>query len=213
MDEVFLSFNGGKDCTVILDLLVKSLEESNQSVDDLQCWYIEPESDALDEVEEFVGACETYYNIRIRRAKGKIQSALQTICDTSPRTKACIMGSRKTDPFCGHLATFHKTDPGWVDLMRVNPILVNIAYDLQCFPVLNSQLFQDWTCDNIWDYILSNKVPYCRLYDVGYTSLGHRNNTLKNPHLQFFNPDTRMTEYRPAYFLRNSDHLERAGRV
>lgn len=113
---------------MILDLIVKSLQETNQSVEDLQCWYIEPESDALDEVEEFVDACESYYNIRIRRVQGKIKNALQKICETSPRTRACIMGSRRTDPYCGHLETFHKTDPGWVDLMRVNPILVDISH-------------------------------------------------------------------------------------
>lgn len=71
---------------------------------------------------------------------------------------------------------------------------------------------QDWTCDNIWDYILGHKVPYCCLYDIGFTSLGNRNNTQPNPHLRYLNPDTNQVEFKPAYTLRNSDHLERAGR-
>lgn len=210
---MFLSFNGGKDCTVLLDLIVNRLSESDRS--QLQCWYIEPESDpSLDEVEEFVLSCEIYYKIKINRIKGRIKDALNIICTANPGLKACIMGSRRTDPYCEKLDSFQKTDPGWVDLMRVNPILVS---NFKCFEaailyVLISSLFQDWSCDNIWDYILGEKVPYCSLYDIGFTSLGHRNNTLPNPHLSYLNPDTNQVEYHPAYTLRNSDHLERAGR-
>lgn len=193
LDEVFLSFNGGKDCVVLLDLIAHRFSDSSQRAR-LQCWYIEPESDpSLDEVEEFVRQCEDYYKIRVNRVKGRIKDALSLICSANPRLKACIMGSRRTDPYCESLDSFQPTDAGWVALMRVNPIL-------------------DWTCDNIWDYIRGNKVPYCSLYDIGYTSLGHRHNTLPNPHLRVLNPHTHQVEYLPAYMLRNSDHLERAGR-
>lgn len=192
MDEVFLSFNGGKDCTVLLDLISKRIQESDRAK--LQCWYIESEIDQpLDEVEEFVYECEKYYNVKIQRIKGRIKDALAHICSANPSLKACIMGSRRTDPYCQHLDSFQRTDPGWVDLTRINAIL-------------------DWTCDNIWDYLLEQKVPYCSLYDIGYTSLGHRNNTKPNPHLEYFNEETNRVEHRPAYLLRNSDHLERAGR-
>ena len=30
----------------------------------------------------------------------------------------------------------------------------------------------DWTSDMIWDYIHTNDVPYNKLYDIGYTSIG-----------------------------------------
>lgn len=192
LDEVFLSFNGGKDCTVLLHLIAQRFSSDSDRAQ-LQCWYIEPEYPSLDEVEEFVRQCEVYYKIRINRIKGRIKDALSIICSANPRLKACIMGSRRTDPYCEKLDSFQKTDPGWVELMRVSPIL-------------------DWTCDNIWEYILTTKVPYCSLYDIGYTSLGHRNNTRPNPHLQYLSPGTNQVEYRPAYMLRNSDHLERAGR-
>lgn len=79
----------------------------------------------MDEVEEFVLSCETYYKIKINRIKGRIKDALSIICTANPGLKACIMGSRRTDPYCEKLDSFQKTDPGWVDLMRVNPILVS----------------------------------------------------------------------------------------
>ena len=71
--------------------------------------------------------------------------------------------------------------------MRVNPLL-------------------DWTCANVWEYLLKNEVPFCSLYNNGYTSIGNLNNTVPNPHLRI-NDD----EYRPAYELLD-DKLERAGR-
>ena len=30
----------------------------------------------------------------------------------------------------------------------------------------------DWTSDQVWDYVRANEVPYNRLYDSGYTSIG-----------------------------------------
>lgn len=71
--------------------------------------------------------------------------------------------------------------------MRVNPLL-------------------DWTCANIWEYILSHNVPYCTLYNLGYTSIGNMNNTVPNPHLK--NEDE---TFKPAFELLD-DSLERAGR-
>lgn len=81
------------------------------------------------------------------------------------------------------------TDNGWPEIMRVSPLL-------------------DWEFAHVWDYLLSFKVPYCCLYDEGYTSLGNVDNTLKNP--QLLNEDTGA--YYPAYRLLKSTK-ERSGRM
>lgn len=66
----------------------------------------------------------------------------------------------------------------------------------------------DWNCDNVWEYLLKKKVPYCSLYESGYTSIGNMRNTRPNPHLEIGeHPGT----FLPAYKLRD-DTLERAGR-
>jgi 3'-phosphoadenosine 5'-phosphosulfate sulfotransferase (PAPS reductase)/FAD synthetase len=30
----------------------------------------------------------------------------------------------------------------------------------------------DWTLDRVWDYVRSHEVPYHKLFDQGYTSIG-----------------------------------------
>lgn len=86
---------------------------------------------------------------------------------------------------------FARTTNGWPDFMRVSPIL-------------------HWTYDAIWDYIKMNNVPYCNLYDEGYTSLGGKNNTFPNEALKVINPDGTEV-YLPAYELSDGS-LERHGR-
>jgi FAD synthetase len=74
--------------------------------------------------------------------------------------------------------------------MRVNPIL-------------------DWHYGHIWHFLRRYELPYCSLYDKGYTSLGKVDDTLPNPALA--RPDG-SGEYYPAYMLQDWTQ-ERAGRI
>lgn len=147
--------------------------------------------------------------------------------------KAIFVGTRRTDPhgstcrvaLCSIAHPFPtddlqpriKTDPGWPEVERVHPIL-------------------DWNYNDVWDFLrcpifavrqsdaqqfswgAPYGVPYCSLYDEGYTSLGSTFNTFPNPVL-----DTRKGQpikeeedrfshrWLPAYRL-DDENQERAGR-
>ncbi len=58
--------------------------------------------------------------------------------------------------------------------MRINPLL-------------------HFSFSTIWNFILKNKIPYCSLYDEGYTYLGNKKNSRKNVMLK------NGEEYFPAY--------------
>lgn len=77
----------------------------------------------------------------------------------------------------------------------------------------------DWHYAEIWTFIMELRVEYCRLYDLGYTSLGGTTDTHPNPALAVKKEGDGMEqdrgpaagEFRPAYEL-VEDQEERLGR-
>ncbi len=68
---------------------------------------------------------------------------------------------------------------------------------------------------DVWRFLRDLSVPYCRLYDRGFTSLGDPSRTRPNEALRL--PagdldDASKAMYAPAYRLKD-ERLERAGRV
>ncbi|KAG6034028.1 hypothetical protein E4U40_004462 [Claviceps sp. LM458 group G5] len=210
--ELSLSYNGGKDCLVLLVLILASLpaiydpqtssslpsptSSSNFSPTDgpdvdlptLQAIYIAP-PDPFPEVEEFVTRTTKEYRLDLARYALPMRRALEAYREDKPSVKAIFMGTRRTDPHCEFLTPFAQTDKGWPQFMRVNPIL-------------------DWHYVDIWTFIRCLDVPFCSLYQQGYSSLGGVTNTRPNPALAI---DAQGTEFRPAYELVRDDE-ERLGR-
>lgn len=65
----------------------------------------------------------------------------------------------------------------------------------------------DWTYGQVWLFLRTLGLPYCSLYDQGYTSLGKVNNTRRNPSLASGGDGS----YAPAYMLADWK-MERSGR-
>ncbi|XP_015608080.1 FAD synthase [Cephus cinctus] len=185
-NEIFISFNGGKDCTAVLHLLASFIKL--KGISRLVCLYVT--GDTFPEADKFVEEAAEFYGLEMVRMERPIKSALQALIAEKPYLKTCLMGTRKGDPGSRKLEHFAPTDDDWPPLMRVSPIL-------------------DWTYSQVWEFLLTHKVSYCCLYDQGYTSIGsvsttERNNLLRDPN----DP----SKYRPAHFLED-DSTERLGRA
>jgi len=168
-NELAIAFNGGKEATVIYDLVTKEFKKT-------------PLLFCIKERQPFpelIAYRAGYPVVEIEN--------LNDLSSRYPQIKAIFMGTRRTDPHGANLEAFQKTDPGWPEFMRINPIL-------------------EWKYDQVWTYLLSEKVQICELYWRGYTSLGEEHNTQPNPRLKLENG------YAPAWDLKDGNE-ERLGRT
>lgn len=187
LEGVALSFNGGKDCCVLLHLLYLVLSKHNGSFSKLRILYFTHDN-TFPEVDEFVHKCIDMYGANISFISVPMKEALLDLVNNQG-VKAIFMGTRSTDPRSSSLTEFAPTDThhGWPALVRVNPIL-------------------SWTYEDIWSFIRGLNVPYCELYDRGYTSIGTTLDTVPNPALKT------GAGFDPAYKLLDGSK-ERAGRL
>lgn len=114
--------------------------------------------------------------------KGELQRLIE-----EQGVKAVIMGNRVSDPYSQQLSPIEKSSPGWPEFTRVFPVLA-------------------WDYASVWQFLRAFELPYCCLYDQGYTSLGEKHNSRPNPHLL-----KSEGQYCPAYELADPA-LERLSR-
>ncbi|KAL9239334.1 hypothetical protein vseg_013669 [Gypsophila vaccaria] len=204
IEEVAFSFNGGKDSTVLLHLLragyyLHMKEQINCDEDPAYSQYKFPirtiyfdSPSAFPEINSFTYETASKYNLQMDIIRQDFKSGLEALLKTSP-IRAIFLGVRIGDPTAVGQELFSPSSPGWPPFMRVNPIL-------------------DWSYRDVWAFLLKSKVPYCGLYDQGYTSIGSIYDTVPNELLCDNNPPGDKVEYRPAYML-SDGRSERAGRV
>ncbi|GFS43349.1 FAD synthase [Nephila pilipes] len=191
VEGICLSFNGGKDCTALLHLVYLSLlQEYSEKIPRLKVLYVRSKQ-SFPEIEEFINLSVQRYNLELLPYDQPIKDALCKLQQDQPHIKAVLMGSRRTDPRCSALEPFQMTDSDWPQFMRVNPL-------------------SDWSYSEVWNFLRRLQVPYCSLYDKGYTSLGCQHNTLPNEQL-LVKTKTSETYYLPAYLLKDPEQ-ERKGR-
>jgi len=156
-NQIAVAFNGGKDCTVVLHQYSLILNKKYSHLNNkpaLRAIFIHNKPQ-FDDVLEFVDECVKYYEIDLIQIDGRIIDALNQLKISHPDIQCIIMGTRLTDPYASSLNDFTVTDPTWPEYMRCNPIL-NYSYQ------------------NIWAFLRQFKVPYCQMYDQGFTSLGDK---------------------------------------
>lgn len=103
VEELIFCFNGGKDCTVLLDLLMRYLRQEGISSTDIPMLYIKS-GDSFVEIDDFVERCVSTYRVQLVEYEGSLKEALTHMSADMPRIRAVFVGSRNTDPYCQNLA-------------------------------------------------------------------------------------------------------------
>ncbi|XP_018648834.1 putative molybdopterin-binding [Schistosoma mansoni] len=198
--ELVICFNGGKDCTALLHLIHAAIQHqshnNNNHSENIKprlpkLLYIRSCS-SFPETELFVEkTVDVYYSLSIVY-EGSIKSALERFLGDYPEIRGAFMGTRYTDPGAYKMSYMVMSDPGWPQILRINPLL-------------------EWTYSDVWNFLRSFSLPYCSLYDAGYTSIGSMEDTHPNPQLRYITESGRIA-YHPAYTL-DEEICERIGRV
>ncbi|KOS12703.1 fad synthase [Malassezia pachydermatis] len=149
-----LSFNGGKDCTVLAHILTAVLRrlngcESHQSVPTIESLYVAC-SQPFTEVEQFIeyaASEETGYHLILHTTKGDLKTALTEYKEgeKGKDITAIFIGVRRDDPQGSTIHVRSKCDPSWPPIMRIHPLL-------------------DWEYEDVWAFL---RCPHLR---VGATS-------------------------------------------
>ncbi|TGO61094.1 hypothetical protein BCON_0030g00520 [Botryotinia convoluta] len=206
LEEISFSYNGGKDCLVLLILLLTALSNHQSSSPSSSNPKPKPLPLALPsvyilsphpfpEVDTFVASSSAHYHLQLSRYASPMKEAFTQYLHDYPVVKAILVGTRRTDPHGADLTHFDLTDGGWPRFMRVHPVI-------------------DWHYREIWGFIRHLNIPYCPLYDQGYTSLGGTTDTHPNPVLVAEDSKGEgegEKKFRPAYEL-VEDEEERLGR-
>ena len=195
--QLAVAFNGGKDCTVLLDLVIRTwYERSSQANNSTVQRSLDSATVPIlavyfrsrpqfSEVEDFIQEKIRELAIPLEIYDGDLKESLAKFTRRHPSIQGIFMGTRCDDPWSQHLQSFSPTDPSWPSVMRILPLL-NMSYH------------------HIWLYLREFDVSYCKMYDIGYSSIGWKGNTFINPRLIVREVDGKV-EYKPAYLLENSD--------
>mmetsp|Transcript_45664 Transcript_45664/g.73086 ORF Transcript_45664/g.73086 Transcript_45664/m.73086 type:complete len:374 (+) Transcript_45664:394-1515(+) len=190
LEHLAFSFNGGKDCVVLLYLIRIALKLLNKQDEQLPIIWFQRNNE-FQQLVEFLRFCVKKYKFPLFETCNDYKSGLEHyLKHGNPSCHAVFLGQRDSDPYCANLHLSTHCTSGWPDIMRINPIL-------------------HWTYNDVWRFLLKYNLAYCCLYDHGYTSLGGIHETIPNPLLY----DRHLVKFKPAHQLNHYQNAERFGRL
>lgn len=159
-ERLVVSFNGGKDATALLHLACACYARAGLGPPRCVYWH---EALVFPEVEAFVNATEARLGLPLLRYSSGFVDGLRDAV-TARGVAAVLLGTRRGDPDGARASAWQPSSADYPAFMRVLPLL-------------------PWSYHDVWHFLTLFRLPYCSLYDRGYSSLGNTANTRPNPAL------------------------------
>ena len=124
LSEISLSYNGGKDCLVLLILLLASLSTHSAPLPPLLSSVYIVSRHPFPQVDDFVISSSRRYHLSLsRHTNSSMKAAFADYLKERENVKCIFVGTRRTDPHGENLSFFDLTDGGWPSFMRCHPMI------------------------------------------------------------------------------------------
>ncbi|XP_011303760.1 FAD synthase isoform X2 [Fopius arisanus] len=159
--EVAICFDGSVESTVLLHLAhVAQMQLKNSSKINVIMFKNE---EWFPEVENFVKDITSRYNLNVITMNLPPQEATKNLEASHPDIKFLLLGIKSRSKDSG---VYH-----------------NLARQTSISSIVIKCPLNGWTVDSLWTFARSLSLPYCSLYDKGYTCVGARESTKPNVNL------------------------------
>ncbi len=171
-DKISLASSFGAEDVVVIDLLVKINPKAR--IFTLDTGRLNEETyNVMERIRsKYKISIESYFPDRQKVEALERQKGFFSFRDSIDNRKECC-GIRKVEPLNRALSGLK----AWITGLRREQAVTRteiqkIETDDSHGGILKINPLADWSEKQVWDYIKANKVPYNRLHDAGYPSIG-----------------------------------------
>jgi phosphoadenosine phosphosulfate reductase len=171
--KIALASSFGAEDVVIIDMMAKT-DKSRAKVFTLETGRLNQETyDVMDAIRVRYGIPIDAYFPDQKEVEEMIRSKGMNLFYESVENRKLCCEIRKVHPLNRALATLD----GWITGLRRDQVATRsttkkIELDAAHGGIIKLNPIADWSSDMVWDYIHKNNVPYNKLHDNGFPSIG-----------------------------------------
>jgi phosphoadenosine phosphosulfate reductase len=171
--KVALASSFGAEDVVIIDMMVE-IDKSRTKVFTLETGRLNQETyDVMDTIRARYGIPVDAYFPDQREVEEMIRSKGMNLFYESVENRKLCCEIRKVHPLNRALSTLD----GWITGLRRDQVATRsttkkVEIDGSHGGIVKINPLADWSSDMVWDYIRKNNVPYNKLHDKGFPSIG-----------------------------------------
>lgn len=171
--KIALASSFGAEDVVVIDLMYNAVGDKTR-VFTLDTGRLNPETyDVMDKIrKKYSISIETMFPDYLEVEKMVTENGVNLMYDSVEKRKLCCR-VRKVNP----LGRMLKTLDAWITGLRrdqtyTRSAIKKVELDASNNNIVKINPIADWTNDMVWDYIKKNNIPYNKLHDKGYSSIG-----------------------------------------
>ncbi|VFJ14093.1 Thioredoxin-dependent 5'-adenylylsulfate reductase [Candidatus Nitrosocosmicus franklandus] len=171
--KIALASSFGAEDVVVIDLMYNAVGDKTR-VFTLDTGRLNPETyDVMDKIrKKYSISIETIFPDYLEVEKMVTENGVNLMYDSVEKRKLCCR-VRKVNP----LGRMLKTLDAWITGLRrdqtsTRSAIKKVELDASNNNIIKINPIADWTNDMVWDYVKKNNIPYNKLHDKGYPSIG-----------------------------------------